>query len=176
MSSTTTFAVGLGSGLALWHLTKRENTSSASPPSTSSPSSPPTAPAARTCVVRIEPMGLTVDGAGVDLAEAVRRCKAAGHAAVSVAPNAPASLYAKLMAALGADNIPTTRNGRRRPRGASRGAERYTREGRTILRDRQPILYVDRVDLGDARYAISPYHADLLTERMVRLLNKHGAR
>ena len=268
MSNTTPFAVGLGSGLALWHLTKREHTSSVSPPSTSSPSRPPTAPAPRTCVVRIEPTGLTVDGAPVDLAEAVRRCKATGHAAVSVAPSAPASLYAQVMAALGAASIPTTRNARRRtagtpkrrnrersstftlvvfpegvwgatkrvryfkadrpttwedardrlaaaklldrdalspngagawrlvtdparfradraeplpggtsqPRDAARASERYTREGRTILRDGGPILYVDRVDLGDARYAISPYHADLLTERMVRLLNKYGAR
>jgi hypothetical protein len=176
MSNTTTFAVGLGSGLALWHLTNREHTSSLSSPSTTSPSAQPTAPALRTCIVRIEPTALTVDGARVDLAEAIRSCKAAGHAAVSVAPNAPASLYARLIAALGAANIPTTRNGRSRPRESSRASERYTHEGRTILRDGEPILYVDRVDLGDARYAISPYHADLLTGRMVRLLNKHGAR
>lgn len=66
--------------------------------------------------------------------------------------------------------------GPKRPRGASRATQRYTLEGRTILRDGEAILYVDRVDLGDQRYAISPYHADLLTQRMVRLLNKHGAR
>jgi len=63
-----------------------------------------------------------------------------------------------------------------RRRGAARARRRYTTEGRRILRDGEPILYVDRVDLGDARYAISPHHADLLTERMVRLLNKHEAR
>lgn len=64
----------------------------------------------------------------------------------------------------------------KRPRGAARATQRYTLEGRTILRDGEAILYVDRVDLGDQRYAISPYHADVLTQRMVRLLNKHGAR
>jgi hypothetical protein len=65
---------------------------------------------------------------------------------------------------------------RPRRRGAVRATQRYTTEGRRILRDGEPILHVDRVDLGDGRYAISPHHADLLTERMVRLLNKHGAR
>jgi len=63
-----------------------------------------------------------------------------------------------------------------RRRGSARTAQRYTIEGRRILRDGEPILYVDRVDLGDRRYAISPHHADLLTARMVRLLNKHEAR
>lgn len=64
----------------------------------------------------------------------------------------------------------------RRRRGAARAGQRYTTEGRTILRDGEPILYVDRVDLGDGRYALSPHHADLLTQRMVRLLNKREAR
>ncbi|HEX5062378.1 MAG TPA: hypothetical protein VFV99_23565 [Kofleriaceae bacterium] len=218
--------------------------------------------------MRIESTGITIDGARVDLAEAVRRGKAAGQAAVIVTPNAPASLYTGLMAALSAANVPTMRNARRRtasrpsrrnrelsstftlvvlpegiwgttkrvryfktdapttwedardrlaaakfldrdalspngagawrlvtdparfradraetlpggshrPRGAARATDRYTLEGRTILRDGERILYVDRVDLGDSRYAISPHHADLLTERMVRLLNRHGAR
>ena len=66
--------------------------------------------------------------------------------------------------------------GPKRPRGATRAAQRFTLEGRTILRDGDAILYVDRVDLGDQRYAISPHHADVLTQRMVRLLNRHGAR
>ncbi len=65
---------------------------------------------------------------------------------------------------------------RRKPRGASRTTKRYTREGRTILRDGEAILYVDRVDLGNERYAVSPHQADQLTERMVRLLNRQGAR
>jgi len=331
MSNTSALALGLGSGLAFWHLTKNKPTHAASPASSSSPS----IPAPRNCAVRIDRAGLTVDGTRVDLAEAVRRCEAAGHAAITLAPNAPASLYADLMLAL--DPAPTARNARARnadtttnftlryypdgrkgtpkmrwfraeapitwveardrliaagivdpsvggrthepggwmlsidkhqfradraellpgsprnsdtsatftlvefpdgiwgkrrerwfraqppttwddardrlvaarvldpstrthwklltdparfradraeplpdgssrPRGASRATERYTREGRRILRDGEAILYVDRVDLGNQRYAISPHDADLLTERMVRLLNRHGVR
>ena len=333
MSNTSALALGLGSGLAFWHLTKSKDRPVSSPASSSSPN----APTPRKCSVRLASTGLTVDGARVDLAEAVRRCEAAGHAAVTVAPNAPASLYAELMTALGAANVPTIRNARTRntetmtdftlryypeghkgmskmrwfraevpitwadardrliaagivdpsvagrtherggwmlsidkhqfqsdraeplpgsarnshtwalftlvefpdgiwgkrherwfraqppttwddaydrlvaahvldpsgrtrwklstdparfradraeplpdrtprARDSSRAKDRYTREGRTILRDGEAILYVDRVDLGDERYAISPYHADLLTDRMVRLLNRHGAR
>ena len=346
MSNTSTFAVGLGSGLALWHLTKSGCAPATSLASSSSPSAAPTAPspsAPRNCVVRIDPTGITADGVRVDVDEAVRRCEAAGHAAVTVAPNAPASTYAALMTALGASNAPIVRNAggrasetdakdiftlityprgikdtsthryfraespiawteardrlaaagllelalagrtrepggwmlsiasrdfradraeplpgrarnsiaseiftlavypegvggpkrvrwfrtsapilwddardrlaaaglldlqankpmdpgywilvtspnafqetraepmpaRRKPRGASRTTKRYTREGRTILRDGEAIVYVDRVDLGNERYALSPHHADRLTERMVRLLNREGAR
>ncbi len=346
MSNTSTFAVGLGGGLALWHLTKSTSPPAASSPSSSSPIPPttaPTPPAPRNCVVRIDPSGITADGVRVDVDEAVRRCEAAGHAAVTVAPNAPASTYAALMTALGATSAPSARNAgrrtpeaeakdfftlityprgskdrpalryfraespimwteardrlaaaglldqslagrttepggwmlsidahefrahkaeplpgrprnsvaseiftlavypegvggpkrlrwfqssapimwedardrlaaaglldlnaekpfdpgywilvispnafqesraepmppRRKPRGASRTTKRYAREGRTILRDGEPIVYVDRVDLGNERYAMSPHHADRLTERMVRLLNRYGAR
>lgn len=273
MTNTSTFLLGLGSGAAAWYLTKSKHTSAPTAPAASSSSTTPETPTApataqRTCVMRVEATGITIDGARVDLAEAVRRAKAAGHATVSVAPNAPASLYAELRVALGVANVPTLRNARRRksarptrrnrelsstftlvvfpegiwgttkrvryfkadapttweeardrlaaakfldrdalspnlagawrlitdparfradraetlpggahrPRGAARSTDRYTLEGRTILRDGEQILYVDRVDLGDARYAISPHHADLLTARMVRLLNRHGAR
>ncbi|MGE0401257.1 MAG: hypothetical protein AB7T06_31405 [Kofleriaceae bacterium] len=62
-----------------------------------------------------------------------------------------------------------------RTRDADR-SNRFGLSGRTILRDGEPILLVDRVDLGDARYAISPHHADLLAQRIVRLLNQHGAK
>jgi hypothetical protein len=77
-----------------------------------------------------------------------------------------------------AEPLPGTARPRsaKRPRGAARAEARYTTEGRRIFRDGTPILYVDRVDLGDQQYAISPHHADRLTERMVRLLNKQGAR
>ncbi len=75
----------------------------------------------------------------------------------------------------GAPTPPITTRRNVRPRGA-RGSQRFTREGRTILRGGEPIVRVERVDLGDQRYALSPHHADLLTERIVRLLNAHGAR
>ncbi len=348
MSNTSTFAVGLGGGLGLWYLTKSKSKSApaASPASTSPVSAtptPPNPPAPRNCVVRIDATGVLVDGERVDVDEAVRRCEAAGHAAVTVARNAPASTYAALMTALGTANTPAVRNAgrrkpeteakafftlityprgtkdrpthryfraespivwaeardrlaaaglldhalagrtsepggwmlsidahefratnaeplpgrprnsiaseiftlavypegvggprrvrwfkanapilwddardrlaaagaldlaankpmdpgywilvtspnafqesraepmppRRKPRGASRTTKRYTREGRTIVRDGEPIVYVDRVDLGNERYALSPHHADRFTERMVHLLNRHGAR
>ncbi len=345
MSNTSTFAVGLGSGLALWYVTKDLKPPAASVASSNSPSvaTPASPPAPRNCVVRIDAMGIVVDGARVDVTEAVRRCEAAGRASVTVAPNAPAATYAALMTALGPANVPSVRNAgghapeadakdvftlityphgskdtstrryfraespiawteardrlaaaglldralagrtrepggwmlsiasrdfrahqaeplpgrarnsivseiftlavypegvggpkrvrwfqagapirwddardrlaaaglldldankpmdpgywilvtspnafqesraepmppRRKPRGASRTTKRYTREGRTILRDGEAIVHVDRVDLGNERYAMSPHHADRLTERMVRLLNTHGAR
>ncbi len=346
MSNTSTFAVGLGSGLALWHLAKSRSAPSAWPASSSSPSPAPTIPnppIPRNCVVRIDPTGITADGVRVDVSEAVRRCEAAGRAALTVAPNAPASTCAALMTALEARKAETVRNGirgasesdakdfftlityprgikdksthryfraespiawpeardrlaaagllelalagrtrepggwmlsvasrdfrahhaeplpgrtrnsiaseiftlavypegvggpkrvrwfqasapimwddardrlaaagwldldankpldrgywilvtspnafqesraepmpaRRKPRGASRSAKRYTREGRTILRDGEAIVHVERVDLGNERYAVSPHQADQLTERMVRLLNGQGAR
>lgn len=266
MSNTSTFAVGLGSGLAFWYLTKNKSAPAAvATPNNSTLTSPP-----RNCAVRLGPTGLMVDGTRVDIAEAVRRCEAAGRAAVTVARNAPASTYASLMTALGATHRSGVRNagkrkrgkprvGRRnndtwstftlaiypngidgsnkrvrwfrsdspttwqdardrliaarfidpsavgpntpgywrlttdvrtfkadraetlpddssRPRDASRASQRYTHEGRTILRDGEAILHVERVDLGNERYAISPHHADLLTQRIVRLVNQHGAR
>lgn len=54
---------------------------------------------------------------------------------------------------------------------ATRGAARYIREGRTILRDGEAVLSIERVDLGDHRYAITPHEADVLVEQIVRLLN-----
>lgn len=56
----------------------------------------------------------------------------------------------------------------------ARGARRYAREGRTILRDGVAVLSLARVDLGDQRYAITPHETDALVEQIVRLLN--GAR
>ena len=43
-------------------------------------------------------------------------------------------------------------------------------------RDGEAIVRVERVDLGDQRYVLSPYETDQLTYRIVRLLNRHGAR
>lgn len=332
MSNTTPFALGLVGGLAAWQLTR---------PSSTKPDA-----SASVGLIQLDATGITVDGARVDVAEAVRRVQKLGRTVVSAATDAPASTYADLMSALRAANVavqvrpakvvarnagpdtkdfftlvtythgikdkPTlryfradspiawteardrlaaaglldlalagrtreqggwmlsidpkdfrahraeplpggTRNsfisttftlavypegvggpkkvrwfkasrptlwdaardrladagildfnankpmdpgywilvtspdafkedraeplpGPKRPRGATRAGQRFTLEGRTILRDGEAILYVDRVDLGDQRYAISPHHADVLTQRMVRLLNRHGAR
>jgi hypothetical protein len=49
---------------------------------------------------------------------------------------------------------------------------RYSVEGRTILRDGEAILHLERVDLGDARYAITPHETDVLARRIVALLNQ----
>lgn len=56
----------------------------------------------------------------------------------------------------------------------ARGAARYAREGRTILRDGEALVLIERIDLGDQRYAITPHEADVLVAEIVRLLN--GAR
>jgi hypothetical protein len=121
MSTTSTFALGLGGGAALWYLTKdkqpRTTTASAAiaapaPRSTSSTATPARAP--RNCAVHIDSSGITVDGTRAGLGDAVRRCAAAGGAALTVAPNAPASSYAALVAALYRASIPTIRNAVRR--------------------------------------------------------------
>jgi hypothetical protein len=58
---------------------------------------------------------------------------------------------------------------------AKRG--RYALDGgRVIVRDGQPLVRIERVDLGDARYALSPHETDELGARIVRLLNRRGAR
>lgn len=64
----------------------------------------------------------------------------------------------------------------RRPRGAAR-ASRYALDGgRTIVRDGEALVRLERVDLGNERYALSPHQTDQFGHRLVRLLNKHGAR
>jgi hypothetical protein len=335
MSNTSTFALGLGSGLALWHFSKPAPAQTAN-----APAEILTAPGPRSCFVRVTATGFIVDGASVDFAEAVRRCRAIGHATITVEKDAPASSYAALLAALEGARVPMVRNssgqsehdtktaftlitypqersagsttrhfraekpitwsdardrlaaaghldlalagrthqpggwmlsiasrdfrahraeplpkprnahvssmftlvvhpdgfggtkrmrwfranppttwqdarhrlakagildkrsiapgdagywklvtdarvykaesaeplpGETKPRGAD-AAKRFSIAGRTISRDGDPILHLERVDLGDARYAISPHHADLLAQRIVRLLNEHGAR
>ena len=110
-------------GAALWYLTKdkqpRATTTSAAiaapaPRSTSSTATPARVP--RNCAVHIDSSGITVDGIRAELGDAVRRCAAAGGAAVTVAPNAPASTCATFVAALERANIPV-RNARRRNTG-----------------------------------------------------------
>ncbi len=59
----------------------------------------------------------------------------------------------------------------------SRPARRYALDGgRTILRDGQAIVRIERVDLGDARYVLPPTETDELGRRLVRLLNQAGGR
>jgi hypothetical protein len=48
--------------------------------------------------------------------------------------------------------------------------------GRVIARDDQPIVRLERVDLGDARYILSPHETDELGARIVRLLNRRGGK
>ncbi|MCB9507854.1 MAG: transglycosylase SLT domain-containing protein [Kofleriaceae bacterium] len=56
-------------------------------------------------------------------------------------------------------------------RNAARG-RRWSREGRTILRDGVALVRIERVDLGDQRYAINPHETDVLTQQIVNLLNR----
>lgn len=47
--------------------------------------------------------------------------------------------------------------------------------GRILARDGQALVRLERVDLGDERYALSPHETDQLAARIVRLLNRRGA-
>lgn len=252
MSNTTPLMLGLVGGLALWKLAPRKR------------------PALRnastgTCVILVEPDGLMLDGEVVEVDEAVQRARLAGFAVVSVAPDAPASLYAALTSGLQLAGVPThtrataaaTRNAntekfsaftlviypegiggsdkrmswfrtdapmtwqaardqlaaanvidrnaiapkhagywklvtdprvfmpmRARPlpmptstrRRDGKRTSRYALDGgRVIVRDGQAVARLERVDLGDERYALSPYETDELAARIVKLLNR-GAR
>jgi len=97
MSNVMPFTFGLGGGLALWHLLK--------------PPMPAKVPALRNssrgfCAIQLDALGLTIDGAPVDLGEALRRSQSAGSALVAVAPDAPAAIYAALTNALREAGIP----------------------------------------------------------------------
>jgi hypothetical protein len=217
-------------------------------------------------VILVEPDGLVIDGEAVEVDEAVRRAQLAGFAVVSVAPDAPASLYAALTSGLQLAGIPThtrataatTRNAnadtfsaftlviypegiggsdkrmswfrtdapmtwkaardqlaaanvidrnaiapkqagywklvtdprvfmpmrakplpaptRNRRRDAARTSRYALEGGRVIVRDGQPVVRLERVDLGDERYVLSPHETDELAARIVRLLNRRGAR
>ena len=119
MSTTSTFALGLGGGAALWYLTKDKHrrpttgapAATSAPAATASTAMPARAP--RNCAVHIEAAGITVDGTRVELSDAIRRCTAAGGADVTVGPSASASTCAALVAALDNANVPV-RNPRRR--------------------------------------------------------------
>jgi hypothetical protein len=65
----------------------------------------------------------------------------------------------------------------RAPRRDAVRTSRYALEGgRVIVRDGQAVVRLERVDLGDERYVLSPHETDELAARIVRLLNRHGAR
>lgn len=97
MSNVMPFTLGVGGGLALWHLLQ--------PPPTSAPALRNSS--SGVCLIQLDPTGITIDGAPVDVAEAVRRSQVAGCALVTVAPDAPASTYAALMFALREAGVPT---------------------------------------------------------------------
>jgi len=109
-------------------------------------------------------------------------CGRERDADADAASGPPAPLVASVLASPGPEPAPTapssstppldepvsspSRNGRSPHRG-----KRYAREGRTILRDGVAVVHVERVDLGDQRYAISPHETDVLTQEIVGLLN-----
>jgi len=284
MANASTFVAGLGGGLGLWYLMRHTTAANTTATSTNATSTTPAAttasagatpsttnPLPRNASIGLDARGVCIGGTYVDVAEAARRCIGMDRVELSVAPTAPASTYAELVAALESLNIGTSpvRNasGRRaktsgrgsrnrdtattftlatypegiggpkrvrwfradaattwesardrlaqaglldlravephlagawiltsapeafrpdraeplpgndvKPRGARRATPRHTHEGRTILRDGTAIVHVDRVDLGDERYGVSPYEADQLVARIVHLLNRYGVR
>ena len=62
-----------------------------------------------------------------------------------------------------------------RHRDAKRTSRYALDGGRVIVRDGQAVVRLERVDLGDERYALSPHETDELAARIVKLLNR-GAR
>lgn len=65
---------------------------------------------------------------------------------------------------------------RSRQRDAARTSRYALDGGRVIVLDGQPVVRLERVDLGDERYALSPHETDELAARIVRLLNRRGGR
>ena len=120
--------LGAGGGLALWYVLrdrKRKQLASASAPAPAPQIvAPASAPPDRACSLRLDPTGLTVDGAKTNVDDAVKRCQTAGRADVTIVKDAPAATYADLMVALGRAGIPIyahrnsrgTRGRRRAPR------------------------------------------------------------
>src|SRR5262249_45359182 len=126
------------------------------------------------CMLRLDAKGLTANGAAIDIEAAVTKCQAAGRADLVVADDAPSAAIAELTTALHAAGIviDQRRNGRA-PGRARRQARRtrYAREGRTVLRDGVAVVRLERVDLGEQRFAITPHEADVLAQRILDLLN-----
>lgn len=126
-SSNTALALtlGAGGGFALWYVLRdrhRKNTAANAP--TAAPPQAAPATADRVCTLRLDPTGLTVDGAKTTVTDAVNRCKAASRADLTIVKDAPAATYADLMIALGREGIPVYAH--RNSRGA-RGRRRAAR-------------------------------------------------
>ena len=118
-SSTLTLALGAGGGLAACYLLRDKIASTTATASSESETKTKSG-----CSLRLDPSGLTVDGARVTLADAIERCKRAGSANVTILAGAPAATFAELMIALGRAGVPTTmqRNAQRSdPRSRCRG-------------------------------------------------------
>ena len=144
MSNSNTalaLVLGAGGGFCLWYFLRDEKKAldektqavheaaptnqaaqpvTAPVPNVASPTSPPSA-----CTLRLDPSGLTADGARVTVADAVTRCKTAGRADVTIIKDAPAAAYADLMIALGRAGVPTNshRNGAAPRRSRRRSAQ-----------------------------------------------------
>jgi len=146
-NTALTLALGAGSGFFLWYFLRDEKTKDApaqkqdahgaapivqaTQPAAAIPAPIATARTARTsspptsspssCALRLDPSGITADGARITLTDAVNRCEAAGRADITILQDAPAAVYADLMYALARAEVLTTahRNG-----SASRGARR----------------------------------------------------
>ncbi len=128
-SSNTALALtlGAGGGFALWYVLRdrhRKNTASAANAPTAAPPQAVPATTDRVCTLRLDPTGLTVDGAKTTVTDAVNRCKAASRADLTIVKDAPAATYADLMIALGRAGIPV--HAHRNSRGA-RGRRRAAR-------------------------------------------------
>jgi len=127
------------------------------------------------CSLRLDAAGLTVDGRASDIDSAIAGCNAAGRAQLALGGDAPSGACAELLDAFARAGIViggARRNARGGPRTRRQAAPRYALEGgRTILRDGQPIVTLQRVDLGDERFAISPHDTDRLAGQIVDLLN-----
>ncbi|MBL9012631.1 MAG: hypothetical protein JNL83_00550 [Myxococcales bacterium] len=197
MSTASAIALGLGGGFALWYATKNRRARSSEvmnqAPAMVSPVTVGTRNA-RSCgtsstfTLAVYPEGLAGPTKRVlwfltdqPVTWDVARDQLVAARVIdpqAIGPNMPGywrlTTEPHVFDAKRAKTLPDA--GETMPRDAARTSARYTREGRTILRDGVAIVYVDRVDLGDARYAISPHEADRLVERVVRLLNAGGTR
>lgn len=125
-SSALTLALGASGGLAAWYLLRDKPAPSSAGGSlgaTTQPAQTAPTPSASGCSLRLDPSGLTADGARVAVADAIERCKQAGRADVTVIAGAPAATYAELMIALGRAGIPTFAH--RNAGGARRNVERW---------------------------------------------------